>query len=127
MVNFRLTASEYSEMETAASSAGFASLSDYIRHLHRSACPPEESDAIKEQPYLYDVLEPKIYEKTKFGHIYLGDSLGLLHKTPRARVCRSGSLHPHRSAFVRKKAYGNEDADQYVEWFRPFAEGIVMF
>jgi len=25
---------------------------------------------------------------------------------------------------VRKKSYGNEDADQYVEWFRPFAEGM---
>ena len=25
---------------------------------------------------------------------------------------------------VRKKSYGNEDADQYCEWFRPFAEGF---
>jgi site-specific DNA-methyltransferase (cytosine-N4-specific) len=25
---------------------------------------------------------------------------------------------------VRKKIYGNEDADQYCEWFRPFAEGF---
>ncbi|MGI6391978.1 MAG: DNA-methyltransferase [Kiritimatiellia bacterium] len=123
MVNFRLTASEYSEMETAASSAGFASLSDYIRHLHRSACPPEESDAIKEQPYLYDVLEPKIYEKTKFGHIYLGDSLGLLHKTLEPESVDLVLTSPP-FGLVRKKAYGNEDADQYVEWFRPFAEGI---
>lgn len=25
---------------------------------------------------------------------------------------------------VRKKSYGNEDADQYLEWFAPFADGI---
>jgi site-specific DNA-methyltransferase (cytosine-N4-specific) len=25
---------------------------------------------------------------------------------------------------VRKKEYGNEDADAYLEWFRPFAEGF---
>jgi site-specific DNA-methyltransferase (cytosine-N4-specific) len=25
---------------------------------------------------------------------------------------------------VRKKSYGNEDADEYCEWFRPFAEGF---
>jgi site-specific DNA-methyltransferase (cytosine-N4-specific) len=25
---------------------------------------------------------------------------------------------------VRKKTYGNEDADRYCEWFRPFAEGF---
>jgi DNA modification methylase len=25
---------------------------------------------------------------------------------------------------VRKKSYGNEDADKYCEWFRPFAEGF---
>jgi site-specific DNA-methyltransferase (cytosine-N4-specific) len=25
---------------------------------------------------------------------------------------------------VRKKSYGNEDADRYLKWFRPFAEGF---
>ena len=25
---------------------------------------------------------------------------------------------------VRKKSYGNEDADRYCDWFRPFAEGF---
>jgi site-specific DNA-methyltransferase (cytosine-N4-specific) len=25
---------------------------------------------------------------------------------------------------VRKKAYGNEDADRYLDWFRPFADGF---
>ena len=25
---------------------------------------------------------------------------------------------------VRKKEYGNVDADHYVEWFRPFAEAF---
>jgi site-specific DNA-methyltransferase (cytosine-N4-specific) len=28
------------------------------------------------------------------------------------------------SGLVRKKSYGNEDADCYLEWFRPFAEGF---
>jgi site-specific DNA-methyltransferase (cytosine-N4-specific) len=25
---------------------------------------------------------------------------------------------------VRKKTYGNEDAEEYCNWFRPFAEGF---
>jgi len=67
VVNFRLTDCEYGEMEAAASSAGFSSLSDYLRRLHMDAVQSGEPDGVKEQGYLYDLLEPKSYEETEFG------------------------------------------------------------
>lgn len=123
VVNFRLTASEYGEMEAAASDAGFDSLSDYLRRLHMDSVHAKGPEAVKEQRYLYDILEPKSYEETPQGRMYLGDSLGLLHRTLEPESVDLVVTSPP-FGLVRKKAYGNEDADQYVEWFKPFAEGM---
>jgi len=58
---------------------------------------------------------------TKLGAAYLGDSLEVLAAT----------LEPHSVdlvmtsppfGLVRKKDYGNRDADQYVKWFKAFGE-----
>lgn len=110
-------------MEMAAASAGFASLSDYLRRLHKNAARMKQPDSVGEQQYLYEIPEPKIFEETGFGRIYLGDSLGLLHQTLEPESVDLVLTSPP-FGLVRKKAYGNEDADQYVEWFRPFAEGM---
>jgi DNA modification methylase len=123
VVNFRITDSEYGDMEAAASSSGFASLSDYLRRLHMDAVQAEGPGTVKEQVYQYDILEPKSYEETGCGHIYLGDSLGLLHRTLDHESVDLILTSPP-FGLVRKKAYGNEDADQYVEWFKPFAAGM---
>ena len=123
VVNFRLTDSEYGEMDTAASAAGFSSLSDSLRSLHADSSQRQGTGVIKEQGYLYDVLEPVSYEETEFGQMFFGDSLGLLHKKLAPESVDLVLTSPP-FGLVRKKAYGNEDADQYVEWFRPFAEGM---
>lgn len=61
------------------------------------------------------------YFQTESGAIYHGDSLTILDEF----------LDPHSVdlivtsppfGLVRKKDYGNVDADRYVEWFRPFGE-----
>ena len=64
----------------------------------------------------------RTFYETKLGQIVLGDSLEVL--------TRKAEREPHSVdlimtsppfGLVRKKAYGNADASEYLEWFRPFA------
>ncbi|MEH1841061.1 MAG: site-specific DNA-methyltransferase [Nostoc sp.] len=59
------------------------------------------------------------YYETKFGAAYLGNSLelmaGILDESIDL-ICTSPPF-----ALVRKKEYGNVDADEYVEWFKDYA------
>ena len=54
---------------------------------------------------------------------YEGDSLEYLHSTAKAGSVNLIMTSPP-FGLVRKKSYGNEDATEYCDWFRPFAEGI---
>lgn len=120
LVNFRLTDAEYAEIRRSAELYGFDSLSDYLRYLYTSGA--DVSD-VKDTIPLYKVDEPEVYTETERGTIYLGDSLGLLnHTLEPASVDLIMTSPPF--GLVRKKSYGNEDADKYVEWFKPFAEGM---
>jgi len=63
----------------------------------------------------------KEFFKTKIGQIFLGDSLGLL----RAKIADSSVdliVTSPPFGLVRKKDYGNVDAHDYVEWFKPFGK-----
>jgi len=57
---------------------------------------------------------------TKLGEIVHGDSLDVM------RAMKPGSVNLVMTSppfgLVRKKEYGNVDAQDYVEWFRPFGE-----
>lgn len=124
MVNFRLTEAEFDSIESEASAAGFESLSDYLRYLHEQhATTAYKHKGVKENAALYGVPEPSLYRKTERGKLYHGDALGLLHKTLEPDSVDLIMTSPP-FGLVRKKSYGNEDADQYVEWFRPFAAGM---
>lgn len=58
--------------------------------------------------------------ETKFGRIFLGDSLNILTtKVEEKSVDLIMTSPPF--GLVRKKQYGNADADKYLDWFRPFA------
>jgi len=59
------------------------------------------------------------YYETSLGKCYLGDALELLGKVPSNSVSLVVTSPPF--ALRRKKAYGNVDASNYVEWFLPFA------
>ena len=120
LVNFRLTDAEYADIQHSAERHGFNSISDYIRHLCSSNF---DAPGVKETIPLYGITEPEIYTKTERGIVYLGDSLGLLHQTLAAGSVDLIMTSPP-FGLVRKKSYGNEDADKYVEWFKPFAEGM---
>jgi site-specific DNA-methyltransferase (cytosine-N4-specific) len=60
------------------------------------------------------------YYTTKFGAAYLGDSLNVLENIPQNSVHLIVTSPPF--ALQRKKRYGNVKAEDYVEWFTPFAE-----
>ena len=67
--------------------------------------------------------DPAIFHTTPYGHIYLGDSLDILaQKVEEHSVDLIMTSPPF--GLVRKKRYGNADADEYLEWFRPFAEAF---
>ena len=60
-----------------------------------------------------------VFHKTRYGTIILGDSLEYM-----ARCLEDSSVDLVVTSppfgLVRKKKYGNVDADQYLQWFKPF-------
>ena len=63
--------------------------------------------------------KPNTYFKTKSGKMLLGDSLDVLRSMKDGSVDLIMTSPPF--GLVRKKEYGNVDADGYVDWFRSFA------
>lgn len=59
------------------------------------------------------------YFSTHLGRAFLGDSLELLPHLPDQSVDLICTSPPF--ALLRKKAYGNVHADDYIEWFMQFA------
>ena len=60
---------------------------------------------------------------TKLGDAYVGDSKELLKALPDCSVSLVLTSPPF--ALRRKKNYGNVDAENYVEWFRPFSKEVL--
>ena len=64
--------------------------------------------------------KPKTYFKTESGKMLLGDSLDVLRSMKDGSVDLIMTSPPF--GLLRKKEYGNVDADGHVDWFRPFAD-----
>jgi site-specific DNA-methyltransferase (cytosine-N4-specific) len=62
---------------------------------------------------------PETYFTTKIGRMVHGDSLDVLREMKDGSVDLIMTSPPF--GLVRKKEYGNVDADAYTDWFRPFA------
>lgn len=62
----------------------------------------------------------KRFYTTRLGKILLGDSSKYMESVGDCEVNLIMTSPPF--GLVRKKSYGNADADEYLEWFRPFAE-----
>lgn len=63
--------------------------------------------------------KPALFHKTKHGKILLGDSLDVLAGMKPGSVDLIMTSPPF--GLVRKKEYGNADAHEYLDWFKPFA------
>lgn len=113
-------------MELAAYKCGIGSISEYLRHLHRLASVAARVEA-DERRSLVDrygrgkSIRP--FHETHLGKILHGNSLEYLFARGNERSVDLIMTSPP-FGLVRKKSYGNEDADRYCEWFRPFAEGF---
>ena len=64
--------------------------------------------------------DPKKYHTTDLGKIVCGDAVAYLDKEIEDKSVDLIMTSPP-FGLVRKKNYGNADADEYLEWFRPFA------
>lgn len=65
----------------------------------------------------------KQFHKTRWGKMFHGDSLLLLNRRLEpASVDLIVTSPPF--GLVRKKKYGNVDADEYLAWFKPFGEAF---
>lgn len=62
--------------------------------------------------------KPRIFHKTKLGKVYWGDALNVLASAKRGSIDLIMTSPPF--GLVRKKEYGNADAHEYLDWFRPF-------
>ncbi len=82
----------------------------------------KSKDAPKDQPG--HSASVKVFHKTAFGRVYHGDSLLLLNKRMKPESVDLIVTSPP-FGLIRKKAYGNVDADEYLEWFRPFGEAFL--
>lgn len=65
---------------------------------------------------------PEVFSKTQWGKLILGDALDLLPSLADNSVDLVMTSPPF--GLVRKKDYGNVDAAEYLDWFRPFASEI---
>lgn len=63
--------------------------------------------------------KPELFHETKHGKIFLGDSLDVLEGMKPESVDLIMTSPPF--GLVRKKEYGNANAHEYLDWFRPFA------
>ena len=120
IASIRLNQEERAQMEARAAKLGIRSLSEYVRYLDRSMTRVEQA-RLPYAPSSPPVL--RSFHRTKLGTIYHGDSLSYLHSKDSVKSVDLIVTSPP-FGLVRKKSYGNEDADDYCEWFRPFAEGF---
>ena len=65
-------------------------------------------------------ISPKLFHETAKGRIFLGDAFDVLYKTEAESVDLIMTSPPF--GLVRKKEYGNVEANLYLDWFKPFAE-----
>jgi len=107
-------------MELAAKELGFRTLSDYLRFLHNNQNRKVTNVTEKAVPKESTV---QVFYKTKLGTMYLGDSLDYMFNVAKEESVDLIMTSPP-FGLVRKKQYGNVDADKYCDWFRPFAEGF---
>jgi DNA modification methylase len=107
-------------MEMLAAARGYPGVSAYLRALHRDALAASGRRARPVDEH-FGFLTSAL--RTEYGSILEGNSLEyLFHQAKPNSVDLVMTSPPF--GLVKRKSYGNEDADAYCQWFRPFAEGI---
>lgn len=87
------------------------------------AAPAEPAEAGRSVPEIADDEPFKLTKpaySTEFGDMFCGDAYDVLRWLVKKGIRVKLIVTSPPFALVRKKAYGNEDADKYVEWFMRF-------
>jgi site-specific DNA-methyltransferase (cytosine-N4-specific) len=116
----RLGGYEKHIVETRMRDLGISSVGEYVRRLIQQdgtgTRPKIANTATENKTKLTRVLT------LSHGVIWNGNSLDHMRKAEAKSVDLIMTSPPF--GLVRKKSYGNEDAHNYCDWFRPFAEGF---
>jgi DNA modification methylase len=119
--NLKIELSSYSikKIEKQSLVRGFSSSTEYIKSLIKR---DEVSNKLRKKTTIANTKSKIIFD-SKLGKIIHGNSLSWLHDK---KNCNSTNLIITSPPFglLSKKSYGNEHADDYCDWFRPFAEGF---
>jgi len=78
--------------------------------------------ALRVSPAKFPKLSYPPAYSTAMGRAYHADALDVLKQLPDDSVSLIVTSPPF--ALIRRKAYGNVDAKDYIQWFMPFAEEI---
>lgn len=119
VTSVRLDDAEKAEMNVFARRLGLTSLGDYFRRLHEK----EVASTIVTPRFRADPMRVSLFHKTKYGKMLCGNSLDWMFGSAKPKSVDLIMTSPP-FGLVRKKSYGNEDADEYCNWFRPFAAGF---
>lgn len=116
-------------MKLAATRAGYDDVAEYILDLHRRNVdgqhePREPRSSPTSVASTSPSDRPQSELETERGSIFRGDSSELMQSVLEPESVDLVMTSPP-FGLVRKKDYGNEDADRYLEWFEKFAEGFA--
>lgn len=112
-------------MERIALASGHKNISEYVRSLHASfiECKSEKVENKPNRAAEFPKKAIRSFHKTQLGEVFWGDSRAYMFSVAKEKSVDLIMTSPP-FGLVRKKSYGNEDAEQYCNWFRPFAEGF---
>jgi len=119
-----LPSEEIEVLKNTALGSGFTSIVDYLLSLHKKETAKLGSrNPISQPPDAGSQNFPDVKYSTEMGKIYHGDSSVLMTEVLEANSIDLIMTSPP-FGLVKKKDYGNQDADEYIDWFRKFAEGF---
>lgn len=117
---FQATADDLGPVEEAARRRGCRSVAEYLRKVLAFA-----EDRAQSKPVDRETRSGRLHThfETTLGKVLCGNSLDYLFgQAAEGSVDLIMTSPPF--GLLRKKSYGNKDADRYCDWFRPFARGF---
>lgn len=108
------------EIYRISEECGFSNPVEYVHHLQRVISEQKLENDYQNSDDNICEYQPEVVLETHFGKLVHGDSSYIM-----SNILKNDSVDLIMTsppfALVRKKDYGNEDADRYLEWFRKFA------
>lgn len=114
---------EFVDLRQTAEKFGYPDIRAYLLHLHELARTGQIHIPREVAGNATEAVLPTVVLRRPNGTLYHGDSAALMLDGLDADSVDLVITSPP-FGLVKKKAYGNEDADDYVDWFEKFAKGF---